>query len=130
MEKNTESLNSLSKNVISILCVVLAHHPSITQEYAHCNASILTLCPAVSVLWKLLYMFCCFLVLVPSPLLEFRYFILPFIILKLQASNIADSLSKLQTLVFAVINLILLHVFLFRPFPSSSSSSKLSRFMF
>ena len=59
------------------------------------------------------------LVLIPSPLLEFRYFILPFVMLRVHVVEYAgSSVRKLavESLVYLAVNAIALYVFLYRPF--------------
>ena len=59
------------------------------------------------------------LVLIPSPLLEFRYFILPFVMLRLHVVEYAgSSVRKLaaESLVYLAVNALTLYVFLYRPF--------------
>ena len=69
------------------------------------------------------FAFCLAASLVPSPLLEFRYFALPCSMLLLSGSG-----ARWRTAVFALTNILLGYVFLYRPFAAADGS--VSRFMF
>ena len=60
---------------------------------------------------------CCALVLVPSPLLELRYFTLPVLLLRTHAEPLAGAKEWLPPLLlFAAINAAAVAIFLYRPF--------------
>ncbi|KAI8079750.1 asparagine-linked glycosylation 10 [Halteromyces radiatus] len=84
----------------------------------------------VSLLWMLGYMMTLLLTLVPSPLLEFRYFILPFLFFSLHLPPPSTPLAILSTLVFYVcINVATLYIFLYRPFIWPQNPGEWQRFM-
>ena len=69
-----------------------------------------------SSIWCSLYLFCCVLLLTPVYLLEFRYFITPFIWIKLHTSSTSKTSLYLQLIVYSLFNFVLLYVFLHKPF--------------
>ncbi|KAK9893677.1 glycosyltransferase family 59 protein [Cystobasidium minutum MCA 4210] len=62
------------------------------------------------------------LTLVPSPLLEFRYFIVPFIMLRLHVKPKTDSQLQFESIIYTIINAVTIAMFLFRPFKWPSES--------
>ncbi|GER54370.1 Dol-P-Glc:Glc(2)Man(9)GlcNAc(2)-PP-Dol alpha-1,2-glucosyltransferase [Striga asiatica] len=67
-------------------------------------------------LWVLAYFFACAASLVPAPLIEFRYYTIPFFFLVLH-SNVTDSWSSVFTGIFYLaVNCFTMFMFLFRPF--------------
>lgn len=67
------------------------------------------------------------LVLIPSPLLEPRYFITPFVMAQLQAPSSASRLNLAQIGLFGVVNAVTLYVFIARPFVGPDGAE--ARFM-
>lgn len=69
-----------------------------------------------SQLWKLTFLFCLVVALFPQQLLEFRYFIIPYIILRLNISvnNWFQLLG--ETFVYIFINIIALYIFFYKTF--------------
>lgn len=80
--------------------------------------SLLSAGRARSLLWQLVYWVCVFAVLVPTPLLEFRYFTLPFLLLQLHVDqqHIRTSRLALNCVAYTLVNAFILHGFLFRPY--------------
>lgn len=80
------------------------------------------------ILWRVVYLCCVFAVLVPSTLLEFRYYIVPYLIIRLNIP--CPTIRRLMTELgfYVVINLATLYMFLYRPFYWDSESSA-QRFM-
>jgi alpha-1,2-glucosyltransferase len=74
------------------------------------------------VLW-----FCVFAVLVPSPLLEFRYFIIPFMMLHLHDVESTPLQISLSIFINVLINVVTLWIFVFKTFTAPDGS--LGRFM-
>jgi len=71
---------------------------------------------------------CVACVLVPSPLIEFRYFIVPYVILSLYIRPPAtQTATYMEILVFVVVNIITIAVFMYRPFTAPDGS--VGRFM-
>ncbi|KAL4198932.1 hypothetical protein AMTRI_Chr03g48560 [Amborella trichopoda] len=67
-------------------------------------------------IWVLLYFFSCAAVLVPAPLIEFRYYNIPFFFLVLH-SPIDDSWKWfIMGIQFVIVNIFTIMMFLFRPF--------------
>lgn len=79
-------------------------------------------------LWRIVFICCVTAVLVPSTLLEFRYFIVPYLLLRINIP--CPPLHRLlgELGLYTVINLISLYLFLYRPFHWSSEPG-LQRFM-
>ncbi|KAI9266224.1 asparagine-linked glycosylation 10, alpha-1,2-glucosyltransferase [Helicostylum pulchrum] len=83
-----------------------------------------------SFLVSLGYLFALILTLVPSPLLEFRYFIIPFLFYMVHIpppTSITRTLVAL-TLYFSI-HVITMYLFLYNPFTWSSEPNQLQRFM-
>ncbi|XP_067127075.1 dol-P-Glc:Glc(2)Man(9)GlcNAc(2)-PP-Dol alpha-1,2-glucosyltransferase [Centruroides vittatus] len=69
-----------------------------------------------SELWKLTFIFCLIVSLIPQQLLEFRYFIIPYIILRLNM-NVGNWLQLLgETFVYVFINIVALYLFFYKTF--------------
>lgn len=71
---------------------------------------------ARSRIWVLAYFLACAAVLVPAPLIEFRYYTIPFFIFMLNCGNDETSKWLLTGTLYVVINGFTLWMFLFRPF--------------
>ncbi|KAJ1824590.1 glucosyltransferase [Coemansia sp. RSA 2671] len=81
-------------------------------------------------LWRLGLALCTAAVLVPSPLLEFRYFTVPYFFVRLHiASRTTTRAVLLEALWFAAINAATIWVFINRPFAWASEPGQLQRFM-
>jgi alpha-1,2-glucosyltransferase len=86
---------------------------------------------------SLLYFACVAAVLIPAPLLEFRYFIIPFQIFLISAHARARQLDEgrrvrlvvwsLNLVLFLFVNVTTLYIFLYKPF--KSPSGEVARFM-
>ena len=81
------------------------------------------------VLWKILFMFCISLSLVPQKLLEFRYFIAPFVLWRLNISSPGSLQVNLEWLSNLCMNIMTVYIFLFRPFVWEYIPSQDQRFM-
>ena len=79
-------------------------------------------------LWVLLYCVCCFVALVPQSLLEFRYFIIPYLLLRLHLpqGTMLSLVAEFGT--HTALNVITIWLFLYRPFHWPSSAAE-QRFM-
>ncbi|KAI9506347.1 DIE2/ALG10 family-domain-containing protein [Coemansia spiralis] len=84
-----------------------------------------------TVLWRLALAVCTALVLVPSPLLEFRYFTIPFFFVRLHASSSTFTFRALaaETAWYMLINAATVWMFLNKPFVWKSEPDRLQRFM-
>ncbi|XP_047329385.1 dol-P-Glc:Glc(2)Man(9)GlcNAc(2)-PP-Dol alpha-1,2-glucosyltransferase [Impatiens glandulifera] len=68
-------------------------------------------------IWVLVYFVCCVATLVPAPLIEFRYYTIPFFFLVLHCEDIFDYRSLvLMGMAYVTINVFTMVMFLFRPF--------------
>lgn len=98
------------------------------------------------ILWLLAYATAVALTLVPSPLLEFRYFTIPYYIYRLSASHASTSDTEpkpqvttgakesllpdaIELVALIIINAAVLYIFLYRPFEWSSEPGVKQRFM-
>ncbi len=85
-----------------------------------------------SFLWILLFTVCCFMTVVPQRLLEFRYFIIPYLMYRLHMpsshgnNNMLPLLAEL--LLYSCVNVFTLYAFLYKPF-LWPDSQHLQRFM-
>lgn len=79
-------------------------------------------------LWKSLYAFCVCLSLVPQQLLEFRYFLLPYIVWRLNVSSTSTYQYVIEFLFNVAINAFTLYMFLYKPF-KWHDNTLLQRFM-
>jgi len=79
-------------------------------------------------LWCIAYVVCVAALLVPATLLEFRYYIVPYLIFRLNipVASLRQLLAELS--IYAGINILTLYIFLHRPFRWNSEVS-LQRFM-
>ena len=89
---------------------------------------------ASNVLWKVAFTTCLSLTLIPSPLLELRYFITPFILLRLNITHpSSDKLVLhrmfLEIVFHAIINSLTIYVFVNKPFTWPGSDAP-QRFMY
>ena len=86
----------------------------------------------VSILETLALLTCTFAVLIVSPLFEFRYFIVPTVLLYINCAPIGrfKTISAyFDWFVYSVINSIVIYVFLFQPFSWSHEPGVVQRFM-
>lgn len=81
----------------------------------------------VNVIVKLAFVFSVLLVLVPSPLIELRYFIIPFFVFRVL---IGKSVTRLEVLWYGGLNLVVFYMFLYRPFVWPQEAWALQRFMY
>lgn len=80
-----------------------------------------------SPLWKFVYLLAVWLVLIPSPLVEPRYYCLPYILFHLNTSNQSAYHLWLVTVAYMVVNALTLYIFLYRPYNWVDGST--ARFM-
>jgi len=78
-------------------------------------------------MWKVLYFICVSAVLIPAALLEFRYFIVPFLILALQIKPDSYLRTCGDLVVYGAINIVTIYIFTFRPF--TWFDGEIARFM-
>ncbi|KAJ1984818.1 glucosyltransferase [Dimargaris verticillata] len=88
-----------------------------------------TLASRQTLTWCLVYVGCIALTLIPSPLLEFRYFILPYYFLRLQLGRPRQHRVTYEFALFALANFITLYIFLYKPFTWAQAPHAWQRFM-
>lgn len=66
--------------------------------------------------WVLVYFLACAAVLIPSPLMEFRYYTIPFFFLIIHSHVNSDRNWVLMGILYTVINIFTMAMFLFKPF--------------
>lgn len=81
-----------------------------------------------SVFWNLVYFVCLFATTVPQKLLEFRYFILPYIIYRLNIPMPSLSKLLLELALYLSVNAVTFHFFLNKPFQGPNNEA-VQRFM-
>ncbi|XP_056429648.1 dol-P-Glc:Glc(2)Man(9)GlcNAc(2)-PP-Dol alpha-1,2-glucosyltransferase isoform X2 [Hyla sarda] len=81
-----------------------------------------------SVLWLLMFFVCILFATVPQKLMEFRYFILPFLIFRLNISVPSTSKLLLELALHVTVNLIMFYMFLYKTF-HWPNSEEIQRFM-
>lgn len=79
-----------------------------------------------SFLWCVLFFASVSLTLIPSPLIEFRYFIIPYFIYRLHLPKPTQSQLILEGLQYILTNLVTMYLFLYRPFqwPNETSAQR------
>jgi len=93
---------------------------------AYCIASTIQ---KSELMFRILFPICLVLSLAPQALLEFRYYIIPFILVRLQIKPSSFSKLAIEFLVLVAINTITLYLFLFKPFTWEHEPQQLQRFM-
>ncbi|KAL3896238.1 MAG: hypothetical protein SGCHY_004205 [Lobulomycetales sp.] len=84
---------------------------------------------SVSALTTLFYAACVAITLVPSPLLEFRYYVIPYYLYRLQLPEVNSRAWAAEQLLFAAVNAFTFGMFLYRPFEWPSEPGVEQRFM-
>eukprot|EP00927_Polykrikos_kofoidii_P020375 TRINITY_DN19650_c0_g1_i1.p1 TRINITY_DN19650_c0_g1~~TRINITY_DN19650_c0_g1_i1.p1 ORF type:complete len:459 (+),score=30.93 TRINITY_DN19650_c0_g1_i1:61-1377(+) len=80
--------------------------------------------------WEIaLWGLCCILVVIPTPLLEFRYFLVPTLLMLLHQRLGSAREEALGVFVSVAINMVTIGIFLYRPFWSSAWGDAPQRFM-
>jgi alpha-1,2-glucosyltransferase len=78
---------------------------------------------------RVVFLFCTIVTLVPSPLIEFRYFNIPMTLAVIEMVRLGSKSQRIVTLLFCVaVNVVTMYVFLYRPFESADWGT--SRFMY
>lgn len=73
-------------------------------------------------IWVLVYFLACAAVLIPAPLIEFRYYTIPFFFLILHSHINNDRSWVLMGFLYITVNLFTIYMFLFKPFYWSHES--------
>lgn len=81
-----------------------------------------------SIFWNLMFFICLFTVIVPQKLLEFRYFILPYVIYRLNIPLPPTSRLVCELGCYAVVNFLTFYIFLNKTFQWPNSQD-IQRFM-
>ncbi|KAI8871239.1 hypothetical protein GQ42DRAFT_144905 [Ramicandelaber brevisporus] len=82
-----------------------------------------------TIMWCIIFGACTAAVLVPSPLLEFRYFLVPMFMFRLHIAPPSAWRLIAEGLLYAAINAVTFWMFLKRPFEWASEPGALQRFM-
>lgn len=82
-----------------------------------------------SLAWLITYSICTFAVLVPQQLIEFRYFIVPFYIYRLNINQTTLKEILLEILMNGLINFVTIYVFFYRTFYWPNDPVDVQRFM-
>ncbi|KAG0232022.1 glucosyltransferase [Actinomortierella wolfii] len=69
-----------------------------------------------TILWCIIYVVATALTLVPTPLVEFRYFIVPYLVYRLSMRQSRGVWLLLEAGLYSAINLVTMYLFLYRPF--------------
>ncbi|KAI8896246.1 alpha-2-glucosyltransferase Alg10 [Globomyces pollinis-pini] len=67
-------------------------------------------------LWIIAYLMCLSLVLIPSPLIEFRYFIIPYLLFRLNINTQGTLALMAEGIIYGLVNAVVFGLFLYRPF--------------
>lgn len=78
--------------------------------------------------WKLSYLICTAATLVPQRMLEFRYFIVPYLLFRLNMPVPSRSALAAEVAFYLLVNLFTVYMYISRPFPWSNTQS-LQRFI-
>ena len=82
-----------------------------------------------NILWKIAYCTCVAVNLVPATLLEFRYFVVPYLILRLNIRPSSTRRLLLELLFHVSVNTFTLYMFIEKPFQWESEPGRNQRFM-
>jgi len=78
---------------------------------------------------RMVFIFCVLVTLVPTPLIEFRYYNLPIIFCLMEMVKLVNRrISLIMIATCVMVNIVTMYVFLFRPFVASDST--IGRFMY
>ena len=80
-------------------------------------------------IFKILLPLCVFINIVPQLLLEFRYYIIPFLLIRSQLKPNCWRSLAIESVLVASINFMTIYIFLFKPFSWEQEPDKLQRFM-
>ncbi|KAK7485119.1 hypothetical protein BaRGS_00023659 [Batillaria attramentaria] len=80
------------------------------------------------VFWKLAYIICTAATLVPQRMLEFRYFIMPYLLFRLNMPMPSKRALVAEVLFYFLINSLTVYMYVYKPFPWPNANS-LQRFM-
>lgn len=96
--------------------------PALTRNIPHANYCVCFLlgnyyvATEQTILWVIIYATATALTLIPSPLLEFRYFITPYLIYRISMRQPRSVWLVLELLVYCTINIVTLWLFMTKPF--------------
>ena len=129
---------------------VLRHEPirlGICPLYCICVMLLQRTLAHKPIMWQIIYLVALSLTLIPSPLIEFRYFIIPYFIWRLNMKNVVEPEDPVdskkrnrdppplwwqlpsEVAWYLLINGVAFSLFLFYPFSWSSSPGEVQRFM-
>nr|XP_022296842.1 putative Dol-P-Glc:Glc(2)Man(9)GlcNAc(2)-PP-Dol alpha-1,2-glucosyltransferase isoform X2 [Crassostrea virginica]XP_022296843.1 putative Dol-P-Glc:Glc(2)Man(9)GlcNAc(2)-PP-Dol alpha-1,2-glucosyltransferase isoform X2 [Crassostrea virginica]XP_022296846.1 putative Dol-P-Glc:Glc(2)Man(9)GlcNAc(2)-PP-Dol alpha-1,2-glucosyltransferase isoform X2 [Crassostrea virginica] len=81
-----------------------------------------------NIFWKLVFIICLFVSTIPQKLLEFRYFILPYLIYRLNVKYVSWREIALEMMIYMAINVFTIYMFIAKPF-QWGENVELQRFM-
>lgn len=81
-----------------------------------------------NVFWKLVFIICLFASTIPQKLLEFRYFILPYLLYRLDVRFVSWKELALEVLIYFTVNVFTIYMFIAKPFKWGDNVD-LQRFM-
>lgn len=84
--------------------------------YIYCIFAVISAVSAKDIVWKCVFLVCTSLSLVPQSLLEFRYFLIPFVIWRLNVTNASVRQYVMEFAFNAAINLLTIYVFIYKKF--------------
>lgn len=87
--------------------------------------------PRKSMLLFCLFWLCTAVAIVPSPLFEFRYFLIPYVFVRIYAAYSCAVYALVRETLFNIVtNTVVLYVFIYHPFEWPHAPGELQRFMF
>ena len=101
---------------------------ALVPGYIYCLYQIYVSVLHKGLLWRVAMLVCTLAVLVPQALFEFRYYLIPFLILRLNMKVPCSKLLFLELCLYSAINIFTVYMFVNKPFLWSNESS-LQRFM-
>lgn len=80
-------------------------------------------------LWILMFYICVGMVTIPQKLLEFRYFVIPYLLFRLHVSLVSYARLLLECLLYVGVNAVTIYLFLEKPFHWAHDPDEVQRFM-
>ncbi|ESP04599.1 hypothetical protein LOTGIDRAFT_223840 [Lottia gigantea] len=96
--------------------------------YLYSAISVSRLLETRDIFWKLCFVICLFACTVPQKLLEFRYFIIPYLIFRVNISVTSKFKLFIEFLLYTTVNILTVYIYLFKTF-KWENSVELQRFM-
>ena len=80
-------------------------------------------------LWVVMFYICISIVTIPQKLLEFRYFIIPYILFRVHVPLVSYGRLLMECILYVAVNAITIYLFLEKPFHWAHSPEEIQRFM-